>query len=227
MTTLRSRFLTVTLLVIATYFGCVPTASAQDLDFKRGDVNGDGQVTYTDLCELVNSYSIGYSPPDCFDAMDVNDDGLLDLSDAILLMTVFGAGSSPNYSLIPAPGPFACGPDPTPDLFDCARYDTCGSASGVINGNFIRGDCDSSLSLELSDAMAILATAFPAVGTPFQPSCLRACDFDDDVAINIADAVGLIAFLFTGGPPPAAPFPTCGLGVLNPSACLDCIDGGC
>ena len=55
------------------------------------------------------------------DTADTNDTGALDLTEGIVILNDFfrpGTGSS-------APGPFACGPDPTPDQLGCAGYPPC------------------------------------------------------------------------------------------------------
>ena len=36
----------------------------------------------------------------------------------------------------------------------------------------------------------------------------NAADFDDGGAVNITDAINTFSYLFTGGPPPAAPSPS-------------------
>ena len=52
----------------------------------------------------------GVQPP-CPDAADTNDDGNVDISDAVTALAfLFTGGAAP-----PAPGPEACGPDPTAD----------------------------------------------------------------------------------------------------------------
>ena len=51
--------------------------------------------------------------PACMDAADANDDGAVDISDAIYLFN----GTTPS-----APGPDAVGSDPTPDDLDCHTY---------------------------------------------------------------------------------------------------------
>ncbi len=37
-----------------------------------------------------------------------------------------------------------------------------------------------------------------------------AMDGNDDGAVDIGDAIGILAYLFAGGTPPAAPYPGCG-----------------
>ena len=86
--------------------------------FRRGDVNGDGLITLLDVYDLSTYASSGGTPP-CFDAADVNDNGLPDyLVDATYLFNYMFSQSSPP------PSPFSmCGCDDTPDSLDCADYD--------------------------------------------------------------------------------------------------------
>jgi hypothetical protein len=60
------------------------------------------------------------STPTCLDAADANDDGAVDIADAIALLSHLFAGSGD------VPQPFAeCGIDPTVDGLGCERYPTC------------------------------------------------------------------------------------------------------
>lgn len=58
----------------------------------------------------------GESTVDCPDAADANDDGALNLTDAVaILVHLFAGAPAP-----PAPGALACGTDPTlDDLAEC------------------------------------------------------------------------------------------------------------
>ncbi len=41
-------------------------------------------------------------------------------------------------------------------------------------------------------------------------SCELAIDANDDNALNVADAIWVLSYLFVGGSPPPQPFPECG-----------------
>ena len=58
----------------------------------------------------------GEYQPDCLDAGDANDDGVLDISDAIFLLRALFQGEAQP----PEPYPFP-GPDATPDSLGCKK----------------------------------------------------------------------------------------------------------
>jgi hypothetical protein len=89
-------------------------------EFIRGDVNEDGLVNVMDYTACVNG-----PPYSCDDAVDVNDDGLLDALDCDYLYNhLFGTGPPP-------PPPFPdCGVDPTADALDCADFPPCPGGGG-------------------------------------------------------------------------------------------------
>lgn len=91
--------------------------------FRRGDTNGDGAFDISDVVfTLAELFTPGAAATTCNDASDSNDDGAKDISDAVYaLAALFTPGSPP----IPAPGPSACGIDPTPDSLECDLYDAC------------------------------------------------------------------------------------------------------
>jgi hypothetical protein len=75
-----------------------------------------------------------------------------------------------------------------------------------------RGDCngDGNVEAVLTDVVFLLNFTFLA---GVEPPCLAACDANGDGAVpgSVSDAVYLLDFNFRDGPPPAAPFPDCGL----------------
>ena len=64
---------------------------------------------------------LGAQELQCLDATDSNDDGKVDISDGI---TILGDFFIPGTA-IPAPGPFECGLDSTPDGLRCDTYPAC------------------------------------------------------------------------------------------------------
>ncbi len=64
----------------------------------RGDANGDGRVTISDVVYLVNYLFRGGPPPQPLTAGDANCDGIVDLGDVIWLLNyLFKGGSKPGY----------------------------------------------------------------------------------------------------------------------------------
>ena len=87
--------------------------SLTPLDFKRGDVSGDGVINLADPIQVLNIILSAASNL-CADASDSNDDGVVDIADVgYLLATMFQEGALP-----PDPG-FQCGIDPTDDDLGC------------------------------------------------------------------------------------------------------------
>jgi hypothetical protein len=81
--------------------------------------------------------------------------------------------------------------------------------------NFVRGDCNGSQRLDVSDAAAVVAifgfrhipdgsVVYPI---HFDPPCLDACDANDDGRVDFADAVAILRYLFKDREPLPAPGP--------------------
>ena len=86
---------------------------------RRGDVDGDSEVTINDPVRLLNFLFNGKRRPTCADAADSNDDGEIDLVDSVFSLNwLFQGRRAP-----PAPGGLRCGRDPTPDRFRQCEYD--------------------------------------------------------------------------------------------------------
>ena len=60
--------------------------------------------------------------------------------------------------------------------------------------------------LDISDGVTALQTLFG--GAP--ALCSDSLDSNDDGAVDIGDPVYLLAYIFSGGSSPSAPFPGCG-----------------
>ncbi len=82
--------------------------------FVRGDANADERLNVSDAIFVLLFVYRGGQEPICLDAADANDDGLLDLGDAVTLLGhLFGA-----TEVLPEPYP-EIGPDPTSDTLGC------------------------------------------------------------------------------------------------------------
>lgn len=91
-----------------------------ELNFVRGDCNGDGTLDLSDPIFLLGFlFGVG-NVTSCIDACDANDFGGVDLVDAAyLLASVFSGTPLPAY-------PFPeCGVDPSADIWGCAVYPHC------------------------------------------------------------------------------------------------------
>ena len=64
-----------------------------------------------------------------------------------------------------------------------------------------------------------------ALAGPTEPEC-QVGDINGDGAVALADAIGLLTFLFQGGPPPSAPYPVCGADP-DPAGSLGCGPNAC
>ena len=108
--------------LIATVFALVvlPRVSLGDVDFIRGDVNGDGQVTISDGFRILMWYRDGYDPPQCMDAADVNDNGVIGTEDIVYLLQTLYSGARSIPPPFPEPGQDLTD-DLDPDL-DCKAY---------------------------------------------------------------------------------------------------------
>jgi hypothetical protein len=86
--------------------------------FVRGDVDGNGKIQLNDVTELLDAVFQGRTHLPCLEAADVNDSGIVDLSDSIALLNfLFRAGVPP-----PAPFPSIGFPDPDAPHLGCDEY---------------------------------------------------------------------------------------------------------
>ncbi|MGE4618647.1 MAG: HYR domain-containing protein [Planctomycetota bacterium] len=94
---------------------------ACQVNFRRGDGNGDGIVNIADGVFLLVNLFAGGVDSTCDDAADSNDDGSIDVSDVITILGFQFNGTNPP------PAPFDnCGVDPTDgDGLGCALYNAC------------------------------------------------------------------------------------------------------
>ena len=79
---------------------------------------------------------------------------------------------------------------------------------------FIRGDCNFSvvvgmenMAVDISDAAAVVSFLFLPGGRKFYPSCLDACDCQNDGRVDLADAICILQYLFQFGRFPPYPGP--------------------
>lgn len=90
-----------------------------DVEFLRGDVNQDGQVSISDAGAYDCILFCAGPPPPCEDAVDVDDNSVIDIVDMVVLL-VHLYGDDPSMSIQPPfPSP---GSDPTEDSLSCDSY---------------------------------------------------------------------------------------------------------
>ena len=89
--------------------------------FRRGDANGDGSLNVVDPIRILGHLLAAPTGNPCSDAMDVDDLGTVEISDAILLLDfLFQRGSPP-----PAAPYGECGADNTADDLPCDGLTAC------------------------------------------------------------------------------------------------------
>jgi M6 family metalloprotease-like protein len=82
-----------------------------------------------------------------------------------------------------------------------AKVDTASLTITVIDPPYICGDANHDFTVNISDAVSLIAYIFAGGSAP---SPYQAGDANCDSAVNISDAVYLIAFIFAGGAAPCA-----------------------
>jgi hypothetical protein len=106
----------------ATVTLALPSGPEPVQSFVRGDPNDDARNDIADSVWVLNELLRSGPESPCQDAADINDDGLVDASDAVYNINYnFGIPSGPTP---PAPFP-ACGVDPTADDLGCEHSDNC------------------------------------------------------------------------------------------------------
>jgi hypothetical protein len=91
--------------------------------FRRGDADSSGKVELVDVGALLEYLFLEGSVPGCQKAADTNDDGELELTDALLIVLHLFRGRTP----FPHPADF-CGRDDTPDALSCSAFSPCGGS---------------------------------------------------------------------------------------------------
>ncbi len=106
---LRAEFALALMLLLA-----LASTVCGQLEFRRGDLNNDDEISLTDLSYLMTYLFHDGSAPACLDRADSNDDGRIDIADVTTLMSTVLNGEDE------LPEPFLLeGADPTLDLLPC------------------------------------------------------------------------------------------------------------
>jgi parallel beta-helix repeat protein len=99
-------------------------------------------------------------------------------------------------------------PRPCGAGFDMGAYEVQGASCGPVTPRFIRGDSNADGVLDISDPLRTLFHLFAGEDL----SCPMSADFDASEALDLADVVAPLGYLFLGLAAPSAPFPACGQG---------------
>ncbi len=91
-------------------------------------------------------------------------------------------------------------PRPTGEGFDMGAFEYL--------TRFVRGDANTDGKVNLADPIYTLNTLFRS-GPNFK--CMKSADANDNGEVELADAIYLVHYFFSGGEPPPAPFPDCGM----------------
>ena len=109
---------------LVSYLRCIDSVATPidpPIAFLRGDFNGDAELGLIDSLSLLTFLFDGDPPLGCYDAADTNDDGMLDVSDSVLILGyLYMTGSTPPSAPFPD-----CGRDLTSDALDCAQLNAC------------------------------------------------------------------------------------------------------
>lgn len=95
---------------------------------------------------------------------------------------------------------------------------------------FIRGDVNGDQVIDTADVLML--SDFVGLGIPQSPyDCRDAMNVDDDENIDLDDISLLAAYVAGSGPPPAPPFPACGIDLTNLAGpypdTIRCAESGC
>ncbi len=85
---------------------------------------------------------------------------------------------------------------------------------------FLRGDSNGDVALDLSDGIKLLTALF--LNRDLELACRDAADADDNGALEVTDVLHLLKYLFIGGDPPPPPGPSACGPDETPDDILDC-----
>ena len=149
---------TVALLVGSALLLLHSSLPAQEVSFRRGDSNVDGNFDISDPIFTMRMIFLGDASPGCDDAADVDDDGELGVTDGIFSMRCLFLDGPPP------PAPFDdCGLDVSADPFTCTNYPACAGDELCID----QGTIDELLGQSLSFTFCIPAGLATLPVNPF------------------------------------------------------------
>ncbi len=181
-----ARTLAVSMLILAALLA-PGTLEAQT--FVRGDANADGTLNIADTITVLNYVSNGGTPPTILDAADWNDNGVVEVADAVYsLLFLFVSGSPPP----PAPFPVA-GVDTTPPNFPTTPN---GSLEFRITGATSCAGAQLLVSIHVDNTDPIEAMSFRVVCDPSLASFVS--DSSDPLTLILGDQPDFYSSIITG-----------------------------
>ncbi len=104
-------------------------AQCIEQQFIRGDADQDSEIDDADAFLIMDYVLSGGTKPECMDAADADDNGIVEIHDATFILHYLNGGP-----LIPEPFP-DCGPDPTDDTLTCDKYESCLGGDFIVSRN--------------------------------------------------------------------------------------------
>ncbi|MEC9475775.1 MAG: FG-GAP-like repeat-containing protein [Planctomycetota bacterium] len=174
-----------------------------------GDGDRDRDIDFNDYLQFLVAADEGFQAG--FEIFDMNGDSSIDVVDLEALLDRYG-------------GPLLdCDNDGVLDLMELFLGTATDQDEDWLPDNcdlnFIRGDVNIDLAIDIADPIQLLAHLF--FGDPC--SCIAAIDSNHDNQVNIADPVFLLGYLFSTSAAPEAPFPDCG----EAQDIYSCLSSGC
>ena len=111
---------------------------------------------------------------------------------------------------------------PWNEVIEDEIFETIGVVEQAGAIQFLRGDCNSDSTVDISDGLFLLKHLFTGGN---EPGCLQACDFSGENEVSLTGTINLMGHLFLGGPSLPAPFPQCGEADLSSE--LSCNQSAC
>jgi hypothetical protein len=135
----------------------LPVSASAQAHFLRGDSNHDQDIDVSDAVATLLYLFAGAPEPPCLDALDFDDGGLIDMTDATnILEYLFTDGAAPAapYPIFEA--------DPTADALTCLPEVPGAAADG---GSVLTGDITVDLHLHPDKTYRIVSGAYMKAGT--------------------------------------------------------------
>ncbi|MGQ9589177.1 MAG: hypothetical protein ACUVYA_02655 [Planctomycetota bacterium] len=135
----------------------IPAFASAQGHFLRGDSNHDREIDVSDAVTTLLHLFVGAETPPCLDALDFDDSGSIEITDAIgLLRFAFTGGAAPA-----APFP-VFEADPTPDALACLP-EVPGSVTA--GGSILTGEITQDVTLRADKTYRIVSGAYMKPGT--------------------------------------------------------------